>query len=446
MNYPIPARSRRNLTALTLAAIAIAVAACSGSGTTTSTNPPLARRAGASVPYTWNFETVDNTSQGKNNSRITGINNVEWIVGLNGTDHADYSSWTSVPATTSGYNYESFKLGNNYPTASADGTYISAITNEAEDYEAGTEFVTPSSGPLTCKICAIVYDAYGNASGGGTGYGAPGGCGNASQTCTWTLLQDSNEGRDSCAVTEGEGIGDPEILVGYYETGSSSCGTQAFESYYSYATGETFVNFNVPGAGAHTTEATGTNGEGDVVGTAQLAGSSLITGWYYIDAQYCTGLSFPKSNVNTYPLGLNWQDQIVGYYEGSDSVPHGFLLTDPTDAQNSQNWEEVTFTNSTGGTPPNNNTVVTGINTHHTITGWYTDSSGDYHGFVGICNGGSKGGSCCSTTTCTTTDGAPTEAQVHLRGIQAIRDLLARRPENAQATCTPSARMRREPL
>jgi hypothetical protein len=433
MINPIPAWSRRNLAAIIVAAAAVAGAACSGTGTNTPTGLPSIRNGdSSSVPYTWTFIPVNYTSGG-NNSRVTGINNVSWIVGLNGTTHADYSSWTSEPPSTD-YDYDSFKL-RDYPTSSANGTYLSAVNNEAMTYAAGTEFAPLTTVPLKCTTCAITYDGYGS----GIGYGSPGGCGSASPPtpCLWTLLQDTKEGTHSCAVTEGESVGDPEILVGYYETGASNCGTQAFEAYYSYATGETFVDFNVPGAQSNTTVATGTNNEGDTVGTAQFGGSaaSPVSGWYYIDGEYCTDLQYPATKkVSTYPLAINWQDQIAGYYEGSDGIKHGFLLLNPKAPTTKQNWQEVTYHTGPSYYPPNNNTVVAGINETHAIAGWYTDSGGKYHGFVGTCNGGSKG---CG-------DDSPTESQRLLAARRAVRDLLARRPETAQSGCSPSDGMRRK--
>jgi hypothetical protein len=421
MNTPIPRRSQQ-LLGLVCAAIAIAVAACSANGTGPSTNSTLpqgAHRPPASTPtpppYSWTFQPVNYTNGG-NNTRITGLNDDEspgpTIVGVNGATHGTNSSFTVPYPYATGFNTQ-----NNF---GANGTYIATVNNEAHYYEGGTEFSPPASSPLACTTCAVVYDTYGT----GTGYGRSSDCNG--QPCEWTFLQDPNQGTQSCAVTEGQSVGDAEILVGYYETGASNCQTQAFESYYVNGTGEKFVDFNVPGAAQNSTEALGTNPEGDVVGIGSFAGS--IGGWFYQDGMYCTGLAFPSA-VSTYPLAINWQDNVVGYYTGSDGVPHGFLLVNPGADQNKQTWEQVTDTDSS---VPNNYTVVTGVNNHHQITGYFKNSSGQYQGFVGMC----------ITQNCG--NGVPSKSQISEARRRAIRDLIARRPEAASSGCSVASDKRRE--
>jgi len=425
MMHPIPAWSRRNLAAMVFAALVVTVGACSGSGTTTSSIQALPKGPGhgTSTPTpspTWTFLTVDNTAGG-NNSRVTGLDDASpapHLVGLNGTTHTDYSSWTAPSP------YNSFNPGDNYPSPNSNGTYISSIADSNTNFEAGTVFSPPPNSKLNCTTCGITYYADGS----GTSYGGtppPSGCGNTNNPCKWTFIQDPNEGTGSCAVTEALGLGDSKIAVGYYET--ASCGLQAFEAYYFPSTGEKFVDFSVPGAASNSTEATGINGLGDVTGFATFG--STTAGWFYSDGLYCTGLMVPNS-AYTYPTSINWSDDIAGYYQDkSDSHVHGFLLYKVTSPSN------LVWVNPIDD--PNANhiyTVVSGVNTHRALTGWYKDtgSATHLHGFVATCL------SDCGTS--------PSERERRLGIKHSISAFIAtrRRPSTApQPTCTQSPSMKR---
>jgi probable HAF family extracellular repeat protein len=139
-----------------------------------------------------------------------------------------------------------------------------------------------------------------------------------------------------------------------------------------------FVDFQVPGADPNTTQATAVNEKGQTVGTAGFSGVPL--GWYYDDTSYSTKLSMPGS-TGTYPMGINWEGQVVGYYTDYQQNTHGFLLLNPGAPPSEQTWETIDEPNAS------NYTVVSHINTHRYITGWYKDSNGHLHGFVGTCVG-----------------------------------------------------------
>jgi hypothetical protein len=359
----------RKLAAVVFAVVAVVAGACSGNGPTASSGQqlPTVKRGHPSTPppYTFTFQPVD-YKQGGSDSRVTGITEkANVIVGLNGTTPNSYSSWTAhtpLPLSTA---YREFRT-KNYPGAA--GTYMSTMTNAF--YQAGTVFSPPPNGNLACTTCGIVHYNQGS----GTGYN--GGCGITA--CLWTFIQDPNEGTGICAVTEVLGLAGTSLVVGYYEKGASSCGSQAFEASASVS-GETFADFNVPGADPNTTQATGVNEKGQTVGSAEFSG--LAEGWYYDAALYSTQLAAPGS-TGTYPLGINWEGQVVGYYTDSKQNSHGFLLLNPAAPPSQQIWETVDEPVAV------NYTVVSAINTHRSITGWYKDAYGHLHGFVGTCTSG----------------------------------------------------------
>lgn len=369
MTHPIRTWSREGLAAVTFAAVAVTIAACSSNGTIGSPTQmiPNAKNDPTSspTPYAYTFASIDH-SQGSNTdgTRITGIDQKAGVItGVTGTVPNAYGSWVAHSPSPSATGYQIFRA-RTYP--GAGGTYVSALSNAFN--QAGTVFSPPPSSNLACTTCGFTYYNKGH----GTGYS-----GNrcASGPCQWTFIEDPNEGTGSCAVTDVSGLDGSSIVVGYYLTGSYSCGSQAFEGYLNSNGTESFADFDVPGADANTSQATGINEKGNVVGTAQFGG--VTEGWYYVNSTYYTGIKFPGASA-TYPLGLNWEDEVVGYYEDSKQIPHGFILFDPKAPASYQTWETVDVPQAEGS-------VVSDINTHHYITGWYADASGDIDGFVGTC-------------------------------------------------------------
>lgn len=290
------------------------------------------------------------------------------ILGTTGSTRSTYNSLVAHTPSPSGGGYREFRP-RSYPHAG--GTYMSAMSSAF--YQGGTVFSPPPNRHLQCTTCGVTY--YGK--GSGTGYGDGDHCG--STPCQWTFVQDPSEGTGRCAVTEVLGMAYSNSVVGYYRTGGHDCGTQAFEAYLS-PSGQSFADFNVPGADPYTTRATSLNEKGDAVGTALFDG--VTKGWYYVDASYCTRLAAPKSTA-TYFLGINWEDQIVGYYVDRSQVTHGFILLNP--ASSGRVWETV------DAPAADNYTVVSDINTHHYITGWYRALHGRMRGFVGTCTNCEKG-------------------------------------------------------
>lgn len=181
----------------------------------------------------------------------------------------------------------------------------------------------------------------------------------------WTLLKDRKEGDGNDALTEVLGMNDSGVAVGYY---LSEIGVSV--PFVLNTVTEQFTNLKPPGAlGA---EGTGINGKGNITGTEFLTGG--VTSGFYLQTGTYYQLSYPGAAA-TQALSLNWQDQVVGEYQDAYGV-HGFVLTFPTNGAQTRLWQSIDEPNAAG------TTVVTGINNHDAICGWYIDSSGHVNGFV----------------------------------------------------------------
>jgi hypothetical protein len=180
-----------------------------------------------------------------------------------------------------------------------------------------------------------------------------------------TLVNDSNEGTGSNAVTEILGLNDLGAAVGFYTNAKG----QDVPFQFNIAEG-TFTDLHPPGA--TTAQATGINSKGNVTGVETV--NSRVIGFYMHGGTYYQ-IIHPRSR-KTEAHGLNLQDQVVGSYIGLHGRTHGFILTNPTKPAEEQVWQKVDEPNADGVT------VITGINNHDAICGWYKDSSGKVHGFV----------------------------------------------------------------
>ncbi len=183
---------------------------------------------------------------------------------------------------------------------------------------------------------------------------------------SWTLLKDGSEGKGKHAVTEIWGINDSALAVGFYENAG---GTKIpFEL--DVPNGD-FTDLHPPGATGDAA-ATGINGKGDITGwettSTGVKGFFLQAGTYY-------PFNYPGA-IATYALSINWPDQIVGFYVDASNVRHGFLLIGPSKGGGQQVWQMIDAPGGAGGT------VVTGINNHDDICGYYVDAYGVQHGFV----------------------------------------------------------------
>jgi hypothetical protein len=132
-----------------------------------------------------------------------------------------------------------------------------------------------------------------------------------------------------------------------------------------------YTNLNPPGSVGG--QATGIDGKGNISGTEMLSSGST-TGFYLKTGTYYQ-FSYPGAQ-STWAISLNWQDQVVGDYVDKSNKTHGFILTYPTNGQQTRVWQSVDEPNAAGPT------VITGINNHDDICGWYVDANGNTDGFV----------------------------------------------------------------
>jgi hypothetical protein len=287
-------------------------------------HPPHASATATPIPY--HFQTVDDPSSSTN--AVTGINQLRKIVGVYGAGSASNipESYTAVPP------YTQFRAIS-YP---GQGTYATSLTSNK--IIAGY-VIQPTSLSGTWSFVRI--------------------------KGLYTLLEDSNEGAGSNAVTEILGINDSELAVGFYTNNS---GTKIpFEL---DVPTQSYTDLSPPGA--MDAEATGINGKGNISGWETTSKGTVA---FYLQA----GTYYPTSHPgtkDTYALSLNWQDQLCGYYLDASRKAHGFVLTGPTRGGRQQFWQTIDEPNEASGT------WVTSINNYDDITGYYVDANGVQHGFV----------------------------------------------------------------
>jgi hypothetical protein len=143
--------------------------------------------------------------------------------------------------------------------------------------------------------------------------------------------------------------------------------TGGFLMYYAKtksATTETFEGVNFPGASQQL--ATAVNDSGEIVGDYE--DSSGVPHGYLQSGGAFTTIEVPFSGATwTEPGGIDNSGQIVGYWLDA-TTSHGFLLSGGT--YSSFDYPGAVFT------------VGNGINNHGDIVGFYGDTSGVYHGFT----------------------------------------------------------------
>jgi hypothetical protein len=273
-------------------------------------------------PIAYTYTTVDDPNSNVN--EVTAINQLSKIVGVYGGGSGSNipQSYSSEPI------YTKFR---NMNEPSTQGTYATSMSSNR--YVAGY-VVDPN--------------------------GQSGIWGFVRARGLWTLFQYENQ------TTELLGINDSENAVGYYV---NSSGTDIpFEL---SVPQNSYVILSPPGTIGNAA-ATGITGKGGIAGWEQSSNGAI--GWFYVGGTY---YPFSYSGAtNTYALSVNWSDQVVGYYTDSSGMSHGFILTGPTKGGAEQVWQTIDEPNAVYGT------VVTGINNHHVIVGYYFDGSGVKHGFV----------------------------------------------------------------
>src|SRR5437764_3997640 len=87
----------------------------------------------------------------------------------------------------------------------------------------------------------------------------------------------------------------------------------------------TYTTIDFPGAVQ--TFANGINAAGDIVGSYQ---DSLGVQHGFIRSNGILSTIDPPTSAYTYATGINDSDQVIGYYSQSDGTRHGFVLTGQT--------------------------------------------------------------------------------------------------------------------
>jgi len=179
------------------------------------------------------------------------------------------------------------------------------------------------------------------------------------------------------------GINDHNTIVGQYVTSTATPGFIRVNS-------KSFITINAP-AGPNVVNAQSINNNGLVVGfylgtdgqvhgftaNEKAAKNGVVTGTPVADPTIPAvpgepGATFVFSQI----LGINDHGIAVGYYGDSTTSQHGFLYNTKTGAYTFLDDPSEAFNNGVEVTQ------VTGITNSGEITGFYSDATGVFHGFV----------------------------------------------------------------
>ncbi|HLZ28386.1 MAG TPA: hypothetical protein VKV73_13785 [Chloroflexota bacterium] len=155
------------------------------------------------------------------------------------------------------------------------------------------------------------------------------------------------------------GINNKDQAAGYFQDAS---GLQ--HAYVHEATGE-FLVLNIP---MPSSQATGINDSGTVVGFEQASPAATTASGFILKNHKLTVLNFPGSTF-TQALGINNNGEVVGSYNDPNGVTHGFTYHDGHFAQ--------------VDVPGATSTVVNGLNNNGRIVGFFVDANGNTVGLVG---------------------------------------------------------------
>lgn len=308
---------------------------------------------------------------------------------------AKWTSYTSVYGnTTSPY---STYFNDQYPDA-PQGQYMYAISNEQALVHSPKRLSTAPTPPPTIEVGCI--NSFGGSSGNQNGIWA-----NEDNNGLWSEREKAGEsmGCDNKPNFDatGELLGfdntNPSTMsaVGFYDDHqdkNSDCDFRVWRlnpgGKYSTInvkfpsttkTSETFQLANVMAMGI--TE-TNTSQGGEIVGTANgtIGGTSVQLAWLMTSATipvhvYQCSNSTVTAFTGIAPVGSAHTLDIVGWCKHNDGTTHGFVAVYNGTGFTAQNIDEPNAKNLT---------VVNGINSKGDICGWYTDTAGNYHGFVGL--------------------------------------------------------------
>lgn len=364
MHLSRPLTSRTKL--VTLAFMVSALAVSLGSGAAVNAHPGPSRHGPPSgstcvgnSKYCWFVGTVDYSS--KDYNYVTGIEDDYHIVGAYSTNNIIFSGFYASPNPEPTTYARPFISETDEPYVS---TFLDGLSNN--NSLGGTFQVGyASNGCASCTTVGVILN-------GGS----------------WATVQDPSAGL--CGGTHVLAMNDTQQGVGYYlkPTTAGNCEPQAFEFYPNPSGGYQYYDFSPsppPGTGSQSvisSTASGINTLGDVVGTVTYGSPAREAYWFYSELkyyafQYTTSTS---KTYNTYGNGINYNDGVVGDYVDGSGATHGFFVFNPANPSP----VSIDYPGSGSGSKPY--TIINSINTDWAIAGWYKDSTGKTHGFVGICD------------------------------------------------------------
>lgn len=115
-------------------------------------------------------------------------------------------------------------------------------------------------------------------------------------------------------------------------------------------------------------QATGINDEGDVVGFEQSSPAATTSEGFLRSKDGLKKLQFPGSTF-TQALGINNHHEVVGAYNDAKSATHGFKFRNGS----------YTSIDVPGGT----NTTINGVNNEGWVVGFFMDAKGNASGAIG---------------------------------------------------------------
>ncbi len=321
---------------LTLFVLGVALTACNGPASLSpsgaipqgSQSPARISSAVTPSPIPYTFQTVDNPNSKVN--AVTGINQQSEIVGTigSGSPSSPIESYSATPP------YASFTP---VVYANAQGTIAMGLSSSPSHPIIAGYVIKPTS--LRGTWAGVLNNGL------------------------WTVFKDRKEGVGNNSITELLGFNDSQYAAGFF--------VNAYGLEIPVIVNVQVEKFNVlKPPGAISAEGTGINDLNHIAGWEST--SAGVIGFFFKAGVYYS-VAYPSATT-TEALSLNKQDQVVGYYQGSNGIKHGFILNGPT---GQQIWQTIDEPSGVNGT------VVNGINANGDICGYYIDGSGVQHGFVG---------------------------------------------------------------
>jgi hypothetical protein len=332
MSHSLLRSCKQALAVLGLGIVVPGIAACSGpSSATPALTSPSDASSSVRKTSAYNFRKLNNPDDPTFNE-LLGINNLGKICGYYG------SGSRSDPSV----GYIIRKYGNShyrtelYPGAA--NTVVTAMDNHNDI--AG--WYTTNVGTF-----GFIYTANG----------------------FWDSYKDPHTHGDT-NVTKLLGLSDSSLGVGYYTDTNNV--KHAFELI--VPTGQ-FHGIVPPGSVSAV--ATGINGKGDIVGYFTKSDGSTES--FFLKGGVYTEFTYKGSAKMTEALSINWQDEIAGMYTDSAGAVHGFVLDN---LLGTPEWVAPIDDPDSGGT-----SVITGIQNHHDLVGYYVDDGGNTNGFLAMPSG-----------------------------------------------------------